>query len=293
MSDRHLDDRSITLLLRALETGRYDLSAPRDRARARMLGAFDEPPTYTGPSADAPRRSDSHTVVELDGASWRSTRGHRHGRVVALVAALSMVAFAGAIIAQRGMRSLPKAITSSDHSMSRVDASDLVPGLSFDVDDRIASVVNIEPGSITIDIEDARSDGVLVLTLVAVDEWGPALLPASVPNVGRPDSLRSWVGRSSLDVSQRMSIEMVDPTVETEAWLSTLPVSRTCGRERSCVVASSAAGEIIALSDGAVHQLVSFDFPGASPTILAHVSYRGEPRTGLIAEQILRTLRRS
>jgi hypothetical protein len=296
MSDPHLHEHTISSLLRHLETGQFDLSLSRDRARARMLKAFDDP-TDVAPPTRSPAGEASHVMVGLDSTSTqsrrsRSRRFRQTGRTMVLMAAVSIVAVAGVVVAQRATPTPGDAVRQPNTEVGSVDASNLIPGLAFDIDDSIASV-DAQPSSTTIRIADPRSDGVLTMTIITVDEWGSALLPASVPEVDQPDSLRSWVGLSSIDLSQQAPIRMLDPTVTAEAWITTLPVAGTCDDENSCVVASSADGETIALSDGVTHQLVSFDFPDQMLTVLVHVSYSGDRRTGLIGEQILSTLRRS
>ncbi len=297
MSGPHLDEHTISSLLRHLETGEFDLNLSRNRARARMLEAFDDPSCVAHPTRP-PADEASHVMVGLDSTSAqsrrsRSRRFHQTGRAAVLMAAVSIVAVAGVIVAQRAFPTPPDAVRQPNTEAGSIDTSNLIPGLAFDIDDSIAAVADAQPSSTTIRIADPRSEGVLTMTIIVVDEWGRALLPVSVPEVDQPDSLRAWVGLSSIDVSEQAPIRMLDPTVKAEAWITTLPVAGTCAEENSCVVASSADGETVALSDGVTHQLVSFEFPDQMLTVLTHVSYSGERRTGLIGEQILRTLRRS
>jgi hypothetical protein len=288
------DELEIRSLLRGIEsTDSVDLRAARDRTRSRMLAVFDD---AIAADSDMPTAAPDERVVDvfdISGERRAPTRSRRAGQLMSVAAVSIFVVVVGVMLASRS--SEPTITTGTAPAvagnLTTIDASPVVPGLVFDIDPAVASVVRMDDGFLVIEIAEPTSAAPVELTILAVDRWAAEIVPESVPLGEPPDSLATWLGRSSLDLSDRVNFEWQFPLVVTDAWYSRWAVPPPCSGSSGCgAIAYSAAGDVVVLEEGNVNQLVSIDLPGA-PTLLSHAVVPPDSESALVGGSILSTLR--
>jgi hypothetical protein len=295
-------ERLVQELLRSLESNALHDPAARSNARRRMLAVFDgvstpaAQPTAVDVRAGDDDKAGPATLFEITDHSVAKARPSKMTGALAVAASLAVLVIAAAL-----MNGGERRIMAGDDAnvpaagVSGFEASEVVPGLVLDIDDPDLSVKRVEPGLMILELRGRWSPtgDTTDLTIVSVDEWAPALLAETVPRVERPDSLRTWLGLSGLDISTSVPFDGADRRFEAESWIVTLtPGIGDCVEAQPCAeVASTAGGGSISLIAGATNELTSISLPGG-PTLLAHVVYDGSTRLSEPAgAEILRSVR--
>lgn len=288
------DELEIRSLLRGIEsTDSVDLRLARDRTRSRTLAVFDDAIASGGDLPTAAPDEQVADVFDISAERRAPTRSHRAAQLMSVAAVLMFVVVAGVILASRSTEPTITTDTAPAvaDNLTTIDASPVLPGLVFDIDPAVASVVRMDDGLMVIEIAEPSSTAPVEMTILAVDRWAAEIVPESVPLGEPPDSLATWLGRSSLDLSDRVNFESQFPRVVTDAWHSRWAVPPPCSGSPDCgAIAYSAAGDVVVLEEGNVNQLVSIDLPGA-PTLLAHVVAPPDSGPALVGGSILSTLR--
>jgi hypothetical protein len=278
------EETTIQELLRSLESNGRDMTGSKSRVREQMFAEFDrvvdEPAGAINDYFGQPPADDPAHVFELFEGTAVPDRRLTAGRILTMAASVLALVIS-AYLLTGGERSQTAAVDDLSADLptaAGIDLSELHPGLILDADDDGITVKRVEPGLMVFELTGRRSpvDTNVDLTILAVDEWSPALLAESVPRVENPDSLGKWLAISGRDLSTHVPFAVTDDEAITESWRSVLadgtntcPASTPCGE-----VATARGGGSVSLIAGLTNELTSVSFPDG-PTLLVHVAYPG------------------